>query len=175
VFEMFKRKRATEDDAPDATPATDADVAATPDSPADDASATAEDHDDVDVDVDEDDAPSAAESPRLSPSRSVASFLTDDTHIVGGVSSRGSLTVAGEVDGDVRAGALLTIMAHAEIKGDVTAKELTVRGTVRGNVKASGRLTIAATGCVHGDVSAGSVVVEDGGTLDGRCHMGAKG
>ena len=105
--------------------------------------------------------------------RGVGSFLTDDTHVVGAVTTRGSLTVAGEVEGDVKAESL-TIERDAEITGDVRAVRLDVRGKIKGNVQTTGKLSIAASGAVVGDVRAGSVVVEDGGTLDGRFTMGKK-
>ena len=46
-----------------------------------------------------------------------------------------------------------------------------ISGTVRGNIQAKKRVQIAAGGKVFADLDTTSLVIEDGGILEGRCAM----
>jgi cytoskeletal protein CcmA (bactofilin family) len=50
-----------------------------------------------------------------------------------------------------------------------------VHGTVTGDIQASARLELHATSRIEGDVTAGSLVVQEGAVLNGRCTMGTAG
>lgn len=99
-------------------------------------------------------------------------YLTEDTTIKGTLTTASSLTVAGAIEGDVNAGGEIVILADAVIKGDVSGPNVTVQGQVEGRISASGRLLITSTGQVHGDIAVRSLLIEEGGTLQGECHMG---
>ncbi|MBX7079062.1 MAG: polymer-forming cytoskeletal protein [Nannocystaceae bacterium] len=100
-------------------------------------------------------------------------FISEDTTIKGSVTTASSLTVAGAVEGDINAGGDVVILADASVKGDISGPAVTVSGKVEGRVNASGRLLITARGFVHGDISVRSLLIEEGGTLQGQCSMGA--
>lgn len=114
--------------------------------------------------------------------------LTDDTTVVGTITTASDLWIAGRVDGSIQSGAAVQIAADGAVKGDVNAQRLrvehggaiegavktveaTIAGKIRGPVTASGRLAIAASGEVIGDVTAANLHVDDGATLQGRCTM----
>jgi cytoskeletal protein CcmA (bactofilin family) len=99
-------------------------------------------------------------------------FITEDTTIKGSVTTASSLTIAGAIEGDVNAGGEIVLLADAVIKGDVSGPNITVHGQVEGRVNASGRLLITNTGQVHGDIAVRSLHIDEGGTLQGECHMG---
>jgi cytoskeletal protein CcmA (bactofilin family) len=99
-------------------------------------------------------------------------FITEDTTIKGSITTASSLTIAGAIEGDINAGGEIAVLADASIKGDVSGPNIKIDGRVEGRISASGRLVIAATGKVYGDISVRSLLIEEGGTLDGQCHMG---
>jgi cytoskeletal protein CcmA (bactofilin family) len=118
--------------------------------------------------------------------------LTDDTTIVGSITTASDLWIAGRVDGNIQSGAAVNVAVDGAVKGDIIAQRIrveeggTVEGTVktsdalvagkvRGPIVSSGRLTIAPSGEVIGDVTAGNLRVEDGATLQGRCTMARSG
>jgi cytoskeletal protein CcmA (bactofilin family) len=111
-------------------------------------------------------APAAPASP-------AGAFLTEDTTLHGNLSSQSDVTIAGVVRGNIDARGGVTILADAEVDGDVTGGDVRVAGAVRGRVRAAGRLVISASGSVVGDVHVRALSIEVGGTLQGQCHMGA--
>jgi cytoskeletal protein CcmA (bactofilin family) len=54
-------------------------------------------------------------------------------------------------------------------KGTIFAKHLVVTGRAEGTMKITDCLEIHGTGYVEGDVEVGSLVVDEGGTLQGVC------
>jgi cytoskeletal protein CcmA (bactofilin family) len=99
-------------------------------------------------------------------------YITEDTTIKGSITTASSLTIAGAIEGDVNAGGEIVILGDAVIKGDVSGPNVTVQGQVEGRINASGRLLITSSGQVHGDIAVRSLLIEEGGTLQGECHMG---
>ncbi len=100
-------------------------------------------------------------------------FITEDTTIRGSVTTASSLTLAGAVEGDINAGGEVSVLDDALVKGDISGPNIKIEGKVEGRITASGRLVIGAAGVVHGDISVRSLLIEEGGTLEGQCSMGA--
>jgi cytoskeletal protein CcmA (bactofilin family) len=100
-------------------------------------------------------------------------YITEDTTIKGTITTSSSLTVAGAVEGDINAGGELVILDDAHVRGDVSGPSVRVQGKVEGRVVASGRLVIAKSGSVLGNIAVRSLLIEEGGTLQGECSMGA--
>ena len=55
--------------------------------------------------------------------------------------------------------------------GIVVSKSVRVAGDVEGSITARDHLCLERTGGIHGDVATASLVVEDGGCLNGRSTM----
>jgi cytoskeletal protein CcmA (bactofilin family) len=100
-------------------------------------------------------------------------YITEDTTIKGSITTASSLTVAGAVEGDINAGGEIAILDDALVRGDVSGPNIRIAGKVEGRIVASGRLVITAAGTVLGDISVRSLLIEEGGTLQGECTMGA--
>lgn len=100
-------------------------------------------------------------------------YITEDTTIKGSITTASSLTVAGAVEGDINAGGEIAVLDDALIRGDVSGPNVRVQGKVEGRIVASGRLVITTSGTVMGDISVRSLLIEEGGTLQGECKMGA--
>lgn len=136
--------------------------------------------------------PARGATQQSSTAASGTTTLTDDTTIIGSITTASDLWIAGRVDGNIQSGAAVNVAVDGSVKGDVVAQRVrveeggTVEGTlktsdaliagkVRGPIVSSGRLTIAPSGEVIGDVTAGNLRVEDGATLQGRCTMARGG
>jgi cytoskeletal protein CcmA (bactofilin family) len=100
-------------------------------------------------------------------------YISEDTTIKGSITTASTLTVAGAVEGNINAGGDVNVLADATVKGDISGPAVTISGKVEGRINASGRLLITAKGLVQGDISVRSLLIEEGGTLQGQCSMGA--
>jgi len=80
-----------------------------------------------------------------------------------------SLRIEGNFDGIIRSEGEVTIAPTGEVQGTIEARHLIVTGRVLGNFKIMECLEIHGTGYVEGDVEVGSLVVDEGGTLQGTC------
>jgi len=80
------------------------------------------------------------------------------------------LRVEGTVEGTILSEGQVVVAPTGVVKGTIHAKHLTVTGRVEGVVKVTGCLEILGTGWVEGDVELGSLVVDEGGMLQGTCQ-----
>lgn len=101
----------------------------------------------------------------------------DDTIIAKGVTLSGALhgegivQVEGVVEGELNLSGSVIVAPGGLVKGPVTADVVQVAGCVQGNITARSHLRLQHTGGVEGDVLTASLVVEDGGILNGRSTM----
>lgn len=102
------------------------------------------------------------------------SFIGSNTHFSGEITTKGTLRVDGNVDGNVRAEWLI-VGEKAYIKGNATASSIIVGGTVEGNILAKGIVDIKKKGKVKGDILTSKLTVADGGVVEGRISMNADG
>lgn len=99
-------------------------------------------------------------------------FITDDTSIKGNITTASSLTIAGAIEGNVNAGGEVLVLPDAVVHGDVSGPAIRIEGKVEGRITTTGRLVISGAGVVLGDISVLSLLIEEGGTLQGQCSMG---
>ncbi len=80
-----------------------------------------------------------------------------------------SLRIEGTVEGTIHSEGEVTIAPTGLLNGTIHAKHMIVTGQAKGVFKILECLEIHGTGCVEGDVEVGSLVVDEGGTLQGTC------
>ena len=80
-----------------------------------------------------------------------------------------SLRIEGNVEGNIQSEGEVTIAPTGVVRGTIQAKHLIVTGRVEGIFKIRECLEIHGTGYVEGEVEVGSLVVDEGGTLQGNC------
>lgn len=114
--------------------------------------------------------PAAAAPPHPSTPSGVT-HIAPGTRITGTVSGKTPLKVDGEVVGEVRIEAALTIGADGVVEGPVEAKSVLVAGRLTGNVTATERVEIAATGNLEGTVATPRFVTAEGAFFKGRVEM----
>jgi cytoskeletal protein CcmA (bactofilin family) len=83
------------------------------------------------------------------------------------------LLIEGEVEGEIRLDATVTVGAEGAVLGPITAPMVRIGGRVEGNVVASDRVEVSPSGSVRGDISAPRVVVAEGAFFTGRVEMGS--
>jgi cytoskeletal protein CcmA (bactofilin family) len=103
------------------------------------------------------------------------------THVAPGTCLRGEVTgatellIEGEVEGEIRVDAPVTVGAEGSVRGPIAAPVVRVVGSVVGNVLASDRVEVAPSGSVEGDIAAPRIVIAEGAFFKGRVEMtGAK-
>jgi len=85
------------------------------------------------------------------------------------ISGENSLRIEGTVEGTITSEGEVTIAPTGIVRGTILAKHLIVTGRVEGVFKITECLEIHGTGCVEGEVELGSLVVDEGGILQGTC------
>jgi cytoskeletal protein CcmA (bactofilin family) len=114
-----------------------------------------------------------AESPRDSrdPRDAHATVIAKGTRLEGTVTGATALHVDGEVAGEVRITATVTLGADGVLSGPVSAKSVLIAGRLQGDVKAVERVEIAATGSLEGNVTSPRFVTAEGAFFKGRVEM----
>jgi cytoskeletal protein CcmA (bactofilin family) len=103
------------------------------------------------------------------------SLLDSQLSLSGDLETTGSLRIEGGLDGSVLSADSVVIGVGSKISGDIHAREVVIGGTITGNVHASERVELQATAVVTGDVHTGSILVQEGGVVNGRVLMGPPG
>jgi cytoskeletal protein CcmA (bactofilin family) len=103
------------------------------------------------------------------------SLLDTQLAVTGDLETAGSLRIEGKLDGSVLSADSVVIGVNSKISGDIHAREVVVGGTITGNVHASERVELQATAVVTGDVHTGSILIQEGGVVNGRVLMGPPG
>jgi cytoskeletal protein CcmA (bactofilin family) len=98
-------------------------------------------------------------------------FLDQGCTIKGEVEFADLLRVHGRISGRIMSEHELLVGEGGEVEGEVTVGRLVVAGTVRGTVRVKDRVVIHGTGRVVAEVFAPTLVVDEGGVLEGPVHM----
>lgn len=113
--------------------------------------------------------PEPAMKQRTTPSRIMTSIIANGVKIQGAIFADGAeVQVDGEIDGNVRGGAL-TIGDTGFVKGDVVSENVTVNGRVEGSIRAR-KVTLSRTAHVMGDITHQQLSVEMGAVFEGQCR-----
>ena len=115
--------------------------------------------------------PVAAENNLVAPVPILRSSLGHDTVVSGRLSFTVPTRIDGMLRGEVRASEMLVVGEDAVVEGIVRALKLVVLGQVRGEVRGAERVEIGTSGRLIGTVETHSLVVQEGGCLDGDCRI----
>lgn len=121
-------------------------------------------------------APLALEGERpqesLPPPQKVSSTLiTEGITLKGTVEGEGVVQVEGTVVGEFNMVGAIIVADTGLVKGPISADVVRIAGRVEGNITAREHMRLENTGTLIGDVTTASLVVEDGGCLNGRSTM----
>lgn len=102
------------------------------------------------------------------------SLIGSGTTVKGSISTKGTLRIDGNVEGDVEAD-WLVLSDKAHLTGDVVAAGIIVAGTIDGHLTAKDIVEVKNKGCVKGDIMTGKLTVSEGGYVEGKISMNSEG
>lgn len=100
------------------------------------------------------------------------SVIGTGMRITGDVESNGTIKVEGVIEGAVRGARQLLLGRSGVVHGDIYAGDAILGGKVVGSVVATERVEIQGTASVEGDIHTKSIVVFEGGSINGTVRMG---
>jgi cytoskeletal protein CcmA (bactofilin family) len=115
--------------------------------------------------------PSAPEAPAGAASKRRLTHVAPGTKVKGEISGATELLVDGEVEGEVRVQAAVTVGADGTVTGPITAPSVRVGGRVVGDVAAHDRVEVTASGSLEGNISAPRIVIGEGAFFRGKVEM----
>lgn len=99
------------------------------------------------------------------------SLVDAATVITGDLETTGSLRIDGRMEGSVKRADVVVLGVGATMTGDIRAREIVIGGTLTGTVHAVERVELQATAIVTGDLVSQSVLIQEGGVVNGRVLM----
>ncbi len=100
-----------------------------------------------------------------------AARIGSQTVIVGNITGKGPLAIAGRIEGAVTLDGDCLVMGKATVNASVEAESVEVRGSVRGDLKARTQIVVAATGRVEGQLEAARIEIDPQAQVKGRLVM----
>lgn len=101
----------------------------------------------------------------------VDSIVGEQARFKGELVSRGSINVAGEFEGKIRAEGEVLISPAGKVTGEINGGNVIVSGRVDGDITAQETLEVAKSGRVHGDLTGGRIVIDEGAVYHGRVKV----
>jgi cytoskeletal protein CcmA (bactofilin family) len=99
------------------------------------------------------------------------SIIAFGMKVLGDIETSGVIKIEGTVEGNIRGARQVLVGRQGEVKGDVQGREVVVGGKIDGTVTASERVEIQGTSAVSGDIHTKSIVVMEGGRINGSVRM----
>lgn len=100
-----------------------------------------------------------------------STIITEGITFSGVMRGEGVVQVEGILEGEIDLKGSVSVTTSGLVKGPITADVIRIAGRVEGTVLARDHFRLEKTGQMDGDVSTPSLVVEDGGRLNGRSTM----
>ena len=107
----------------------------------------------------------------LPPAKLASTLITQGVTIKGTIQGEGVVQVEGVVEGEFHMVGTVIVSDTGLVRGPISADVVRVAGRVEGDVTAREHMRLEQTGTLIGDVATASLVVEDGGCLNGRSTM----
>lgn len=100
-------------------------------------------------------------------------MLDKDSEVSGKLSFSGPTRIDGTLRGEVRASDVLVIGDTGYVDGTVHAASLLILGRIEGKVLGAERVEIGPRGVLRGAIETRTLVVQEGGVLEGDCKVAA--
>ena len=118
---------------------------------------------------DEGSPPSASPSGN---SANLTAFIDQGSDFEGKLSFKDTVRIDGGFKGEITSENTLIVGETGEVTANIQSSVVVVSGTVVGNIHAKAKVILHKTGVIEGDVESPSLVIEDGGRLNGSVRMG---
>lgn len=103
------------------------------------------------------------------PVRAGSTTIAQGITVSGTLRGEGVIQVEGVVEGEFDLTGAVIVAESGLVRGPISADVVRIAGRVEGSVRAREHMRLEPTGSLDGDVTTASLVVEDGGILNGRC------
>ena len=113
----------------------------------------------------------AAPSPGAAHTKRHVTHVAPGTKVKGEILGATELLVEGEVEGEVRVNANVTIGGDGTVNGPITAPAVRISGRVVGDVTAHDRVEVSASGSLEGNISSPRIVIGEGAFFRGKVDM----
>lgn len=101
----------------------------------------------------------------------ISAFLGKETCFEGKMTFRGVFRLDGKFEGEIFESGTLIVGESAYIKGKIGVNIIIINGHVEGELHAVDRIEIHSTGKFIGSLITPSLIINEGGTLNGQCQM----
>lgn len=98
-------------------------------------------------------------------------ILAEGMTLKGTICGEGVVQIEGAVEGEITLDGTAAVSPAGTVAGPITASIVRIAGNVQGDIQAREQLRLNATGSIEGDIQTPSLVVEEGGVLNGRASM----
>lgn len=105
------------------------------------------------------------------PTPRTSTVIAEGVTMAGKLYGEGVIQVEGTVEGEIDLKGAVIVTTTGCVHGPISADVIHVAGSVEGNVVARDHLRLEKSGTLEGDAETVSLVVEDGGRLNGRTTM----
>lgn len=116
-------------------------------------------------------AKSSSQTSAYAPQVKADTVISKGMTLTGTLKGKGTVRVEGIVEGEISLDGALTVAVSGTVKGPVAVNVLRVAGNIEGNATVKDHLCLERTGHIQGDIETVSLVIEDGGRLNGRTTM----
>lgn len=99
------------------------------------------------------------------------SIIATGMKVTGDIDSTGVVKVEGRVEGSIRSARQVLVGRQGVVQGDIETREAIIGGTVAGTITGGERVEIQATAVVNGDVVTRTIVIAEGGKINGGVKM----
>jgi|FLYL01.1.fsa_nt_gi cytoskeletal protein CcmA (bactofilin family) len=97
--------------------------------------------------------------------------LGSDCTFKGELSFEHSMRIEGKVEGKIASKGKLALGKGAHLTADVTVGQIQIEGSFKGNLTATERVELSSSANVLGDIRAPKLVIAEGATFVGNCHV----
>lgn len=105
------------------------------------------------------------------PTPRTSTVIAEGVTMAGKLYGEGVIQVEGAVEGEIDLRGAVIVTTTGRVHGPISADVIHLAGSVEGSVVARDHLRLEKTGTLEGDAETVSLVVEDGGRLNGRTTM----
>ena len=105
------------------------------------------------------------------PTPRTSTVIAEGVTMAGKLYGEGVIQVEGAVEGEIDLKGAVIVTTTGCVHGPISADVIHVAGSVEGNVVARDHLRLEKSGTLEGDAETVSLVIENGGRLNGRTTM----
>lgn len=99
------------------------------------------------------------------------SVIAAGSKVIGDMECSGVLKIEGTVEGTIRGARQVLLGRQGVVKGDIETREAVIGGQVEGSIHAMERVEIQGTAAVVGNIHTKTIVIREGGQINGAVRM----